>query len=77
MNIIYNSSQYAILAFPAEHAFELVDKTARRALFLQGSVAVGLRDAINGLPDDERTEESVDSLLDEYCVGAALPIAFH
>jgi hypothetical protein len=77
MNIVYNSSQYTILAFPVEHAFELVDKTGRRALFLQGSAAVGLRDAINGIPDNERTVESVDSLLDEYCVGAALPIAFH
>ncbi|MDR1276277.1 MAG: DUF3567 domain-containing protein [Candidatus Accumulibacter sp.] len=77
MNVVYNSSQYAILAYPVVRAFELVDKTSRRALFLQGSVAMGLQEAINGLSDDERTEESVDSLLDEYCVGAAKPIAFH
>ncbi|MDR1162458.1 MAG: DUF3567 domain-containing protein [Candidatus Accumulibacter sp.] len=77
MNIVYNSSQYAILAFPVVRAFELVDKTSRRALFLQGSVAMSLQEAINGLSDDDRTEESVDSLLDEYCVGAAKPIAFH
>ncbi|MDR1367514.1 MAG: DUF3567 domain-containing protein [Candidatus Accumulibacter sp.] len=77
MNIVYNSSQYAILAFPAVRAFELVDKSSRRALFLQGSLAVGLQEAINGLSDDDRTEESVDSLLDEYCAGAAQPISFH
>ncbi|MDR2507079.1 MAG: DUF3567 domain-containing protein [Candidatus Accumulibacter sp.] len=77
MNVVYNSGQYVILAFPSERAFELVDKTARRALFIQGDAAIGLRNAINGIRDEDRTEKAVDSLLDDYCAGAARPIVFH
>ena len=77
MNIVYNSEHYAILAYPVREAFELVDKLGRRSLFVQGSVAVGLRAAIDSIPDADRDVASIDSLLDDYCVGAARPIAYH
>ena len=77
MNIVYNSEHYAIVAYPTRSAFELVDKLGQRTLFVQGSVAVGLREAIDNIPDDERDVESIDSLLDDYCAGAAKPIVFH
>jgi hypothetical protein len=77
MNVVYNSTQYAIVAYPARQAFELVDKTGKRTLFVQGSVALGLREAIDSIPFEDRDEESIDALLDDYCVGAARPIAYH
>lgn len=77
MNVVYNSSQYAIVAYPARQAFELVDKTGKRSLFVQGSVALGLREAIDSIPFEDRDEESIDALLDDYCAGAARPIAYH
>jgi len=77
MNLVYNSEHYAILAYPVREGFELVDKLGKRSLFVQGSVAVGLRLAIDSIPDEERDMESIDSLLDDYCVGAAKPISFH
>ena len=77
MNIVYNSNSYAIVAFPARQAFELVDKTGKRSLFVQGSVALGLREAIDSIPYEDRDEESIDALLDDYCAGAARPIAYH
>ena len=77
MNIVYNSQHYAILAYPVQQGFELVDKAASRSLFVQGSVARDLRKAIDEIPDDERDEESIDALLDEYCAGAARPIMLH
>lgn len=77
MNVVYNSTQYAIVAYPARQAFELVDKTGKRSLFVQGSVALGLREAIDSIPYEDRDEESIDALLDDYCVGAARPIAYH
>jgi hypothetical protein len=46
-------------------------------LFVLGSVALGLREAIDNIPYEERNEESIDSLLDDYCVGAARPISYH
>jgi hypothetical protein len=77
MNIVYNSDNYAIVAYPARQAFELVDKLGSRSLFVQGSIAIDLRDAIDSIPFEDRDEESIDSLLDDYCVGAARPIAYH
>lgn len=77
MNVVYNSTQYAIVAYPARQAFELVNKTGKRSLFVQGSVALGLREAIDSIPYEDRDEESIDALLDDYCAGAARPIAYH
>ncbi len=77
MNVVSNSTQYAIVAYPARQAFELVDKTGKRSLFVQGSVALGLREAIDSIPFEDRDEESIDALLDDYCAGAARPIAYH
>jgi hypothetical protein len=77
MNLVYNSACYAILAYPVQEGFELVDKQGRRSLFVQGLVAIGLREAIDSIPYNERDMDSIDSLLDDYCAGAAKPIVFH
>ena len=76
MNVVYNSEDYAILAYPTRLAFELVDKTGSRSLFIQGSIAINLREAIDNIPIEDRDEESIDSLLDDYCAGAARPIVY-
>ena len=54
-----------------------MDKQTSRSLFVQGSVAIDLRAAIDNIPYEERSQESIDSLLDDYCAGAAQPIAIH
>ena len=77
MNIVYNSENYAIVSYPTRQAFELVDKQSSRSLFVQGSIATDLRSAIDNIPDEDRDQESIDSLLDDFCAGAARPIAIH
>ena len=77
MNIVYNSDNYVIVAYPTRQAFELVDKLSSRSLFVQGSVARDLRSAIDNIPYEDRDQESVDSLLDDFCAGAAKAIAIH
>jgi len=77
MNILYNSANYAILAYPVQQGFELVDKAASRSLFVQGSVARELRRTLDEIPDEERDEEAIDAVLDAYCAGAARPIVVH
>ena len=77
MNIVYNSDSYSIVAYPVYQGFELVDKLGNRSVFVQGSVALSLREAIDSIPIDDRDEESIDSLLDDYCVGAVRAIAYH
>ena len=77
MNVVYNSDSYAIVAYPMQQGFELVDKVGSRSLFVHGSIAVDLRRAIDSIPFEDRDEESIDSLLDDYCAGAARPIVYH
>jgi len=77
MNIVYDSEHYAIVAYPVQQGFELVDKLGSRSLFVQGSVARNLREAIDQIPFGERDEESIDALLDDYCAGSARAIAYH
>lgn len=77
MNLLYDSASYAIVAYPVEEGFELVDKLASRSLFVQGSVARDLRRTLDEIPDSERDEEAIDALLDAYCAGAARPIVLH
>ena len=77
MNIVYNSDNYSIVAYPVRQAFELVDKQSSRSLFVQGSIATSLRESIDNIPYEDRDYESIDSLLDDYCIGAMQPIAIH
>lgn len=77
MNIIYSSEHYCILAYPAQQGFELFDKAAFRSLFLQGPEAWHFRHAMEDIPAEQRDEETIDALLDDYCVGAARPIVIH
>jgi hypothetical protein len=75
--LVYNSDRYSILAFPAQEGFELVDKQSRRTVFIMGETARGLHRSIAGIPDEERTEEAVDEMLDDFCVGRSTPIVYH
>jgi hypothetical protein len=78
MNVVYNSSHYSVLAYPAQEGFELLDKDAMRILFLQGAFAQHFSAAINDIPEEERTRENIDAFLDDYCLGGeARPIVFH
>ena len=77
MNIVYNSENYSIVAYPVQYGFELVDKQGSRSLFVQGSVALELRASIDSIPYEDRDMEAIDPLLDDYCAAAAKPIAYH
>ncbi len=77
MNVVYNSDNYAIVAYPVRLGFELVDKQGGRNLFIQGSVARELRASIDSIPDDERDVETIDAFLDDYCAGVARPFSIH
>ena len=77
MNFVYNSDNYAIVAYPVRHGFELVDKQGGRNLFIQGSVARELRASIDRIPYEERDAETIDAFLDAYCAGVAQPYSVH
>lgn len=77
MNVIYSSDHFWILSYPEEQGFELFDKYYQRTLFLDGASAWHFRYALEDIPEDQRSEENIDALLDHFCEGSAHPIVFH
>ena len=77
MNVIYSSDHFWILAYPAQHSFELFDKVCLRTLFLDGPLASNFCHAMQGIPEGERSKERIDALLGRFCDQSAHPIIFH
>jgi hypothetical protein len=77
MNLVYNSEHYSVVAFSPLFGFEVLDKDARRTLFVHGVVAQNFAAMLNRIPQEDRNEETMDELLDDFCAGSAQPIVFH
>jgi len=66
MNVLYNSENYYVVEFPGCGGIELVDKTTRRAGFLEGEVEAGFRASLAGFTAERESAESVDEFLGHY-----------
>ena len=66
MNVLYNSANYTVVEFPGCGGIELLDKTTRRAGFLEGAVEVNFRASMAGLAAERKDVESVDEFLGHY-----------
>lgn len=77
MDVIYSSSHFWILSYPAFQGFELFNKESLSVVYLQGPLASRFRMALEEIPEAERTEEHIDAFLDDFVRGSARPIVFH
>ena len=77
MNVLYDSKHFYMAEFPGREGIELVDKTAGRAGFLEGDVAVKLRASMVHLFSDSPTVESVDEFLEAYDALLTNPVVLH
>ncbi len=77
MNIIYNSENYYVLEYPAQHGYELVDKHAARSTFFQGGVAERFLESMQTAVEEDASVEHVDEFLDSYDVLISTPITMH
>ncbi len=77
MNVIYDSGHFWIFAYPAQHGFELLDKLGLCTVYLDGASAWHFRQAMEEIPEDERSEAVIDAFLEDYCAGVARPIVIH
>ena len=77
MNVIYNSENYYVVEYPAQHGYELVDKHAARGTYLHGDTGdrflASMKDAIA----EDASAEHVDEFLDGFDVLMTQPIVFH
>ena len=77
MNIIYNSDNYYVVEYPAQHGFELVDRRIQRGTFFQGDVAERFAQSMQEAVESEATVERVDEFLGTFGVLLDLPVVYH
>ena len=77
MNVIYNSDNYCVVEYPAEHAIELVDKRCARGTFFQGDLAERFARSMQDAVAEEPTAEHIDEFLDGYDPLLNQPVVYH
>jgi hypothetical protein len=90
MQMLYNSDSFVVVRFdvPADAAagadgprrggYEIVDKHARREIYLDGWLAESFRQGVQALADSaEATEEAYDEFIGRYCALAQHPVTLH
>ena len=91
MHMLYNSDQYVVVQFdlPAEAGasdgdaqlarggFEIVDKLARREIYIDGPVAQGFRAGVEALVETGSAPEAFDEFIAGYTQLARQPVILH
>ncbi|WP_076592620.1 BTH_I0359 family protein [Herminiimonas arsenitoxidans] len=74
MNVIYNSEQYSVVEFGVDDGqdalrfggFEIMDKPAKREIFIAGPSAESFRQNVRELIATEPSVEEIDEFLGNY-----------
>jgi hypothetical protein len=88
MLMLYNSDSFAVVQFdlgsdtaagktPARGGYEIVDKFARKEIFLDGAVALQFKAAIDALVETSPSEEELDEFIGRYTAFAQQPLVLH
>ena len=82
MNMIYNSPSYCVVEFADVDAdstggYEIMDKAARRQIYIAGPLALRFRSDVEDLIASEPTIEEVDAYLSQFDDLMQHPITLH
>jgi len=85
MNLIYNSEHYSVVEFGAEAGmeamrfggYEILDKPARKEIFIAGALAEAFRQHVRELIATEPSMEEIDDFLGSYGSLMAQPVVLH
>jgi hypothetical protein len=86
MLMLYNSDQFAVVQFdtaesgaerPARGGYEIVDKFARKEIFLEGAMAAQFKAGVDALIETGPTEEELDAYIARYGALAQQPVVLH
>lgn len=86
MQMLYNSENFAVVQFDASQddaagahrgGYEIVDKYARRELFIDGVMALQFKADVEDLIRGEPSEEEVDAFLERFAGLAQQPVVLH
>lgn len=57
--------------------YEIVDKLARREIFIEGVLAESFKQGVQALAESNPSEEAFDEFIGRYCVLAQQPVTLH
>lgn len=93
MQMLYNSDSFIVVQFdvPAPGApegttdapalgrggYEIVDKLARKEIFLEGLMAESFKTGVQAIVDGEATPEAFDEFIGRYSALAQQPVVAH
>jgi Protein of unknown function (DUF3567) len=88
MQMLYNSDHYVVVAFDMsaegdgnqalpQGGYEIVDKFARRGIFLNGAAAESFKRGVSELVERGPSEEEVDDFISGYTLLAQQPVILH
>ena len=86
MQLLYHSDSFVVVRFdvPAEvpgglgrGGYEIVDKFARKEIFLEGMLAESFRAGVERLAEEEQGVEAFDAYIARFTALAQQPVAMH
>ncbi|MEO5771817.1 MAG: DUF3567 domain-containing protein [Burkholderiaceae bacterium] len=88
MLMLYNSDSFAVVQFDLgtdasrpeatrRGGYEIVDKFARKEIYLDGAVGLLFKAAIDALVESGPSEEDLDELIGRYSALAQQPLVLH
>lgn len=89
MHMLYNSENYAVMQFdvpqqpherepgPARGGYEIVDKFARKEIYIEGALAESFKQGVQALIDGEPSEDEIDAYLERYTSLMQQPVVMH
>lgn len=85
MQMIYNSPNYCVVEFPPQDGhvamksggYEIVDKNARRELFIDGAMAARFREDVQKLMEEDQSLDEVDEFLGQFDSLMQHPVVLH
>ncbi len=90
MHMLYNSDSFIVVQFevPLVEAdtgpqlnrggFEIVDKFARKEIFIEGALAESFSQGVQALIEDgQPSEDELDAFIEQYAVMGQQPVVMH
>jgi hypothetical protein len=85
MLMLYNSDQFAVVRFdtdaaehrPARAGYEIVDKFARKEIFIDGALAAQFKAGVDALIETGPSEEELDDYIGRFGALAQQPVVLH
>ena len=87
MQMLYNSDSFAVVSFdvPADEGedaltrggYEIVDKFARKEIFIQGALAESFKQGVQALVETGPSEEEMDAFIERFAVLSQQTLVLH